>query len=235
MASGSRQMHRTDDGRIRVWDPLVRGCHWILAAAFFVAYFTEDDLLTLHVWAGYAAGTVVVLRVLWGFAGPRYARFSEFVYGPSVAWRYLLDLFAFRARRYLGHSPAGGVMVLALLAGILVTVWSGLELHAIENHAGPLAQVSGADMTGSALLSRMDVIADEGEKDEDDETKSGRSRGAEGGNGELWEAIHESLADIMLVLVILHIAGVLLASIVHHENLSRSMVTGYKRAGSDED
>ena len=53
--------------------------HWTIAVAFFVAYFTEDEALTLHVWAGYTIGVLVAVRVFWGVIGPRYARFVDFV------------------------------------------------------------------------------------------------------------------------------------------------------------
>lgn len=220
----SRRTLQADEKRVRVWDPLVRMTHWTLVVAFCVAYFTDDDFLTLHVWAGYTVGVLVVLRVLWGFTGPRHARFSDFIYGPRTVWRYLFDLVAFRAKRYLGHSPAGGAMVLALLLGLATTVWSGLELYATEENAGPLASLSAEHMPSAQLASSMDVLADEDDEEEDEEYE-GRERDGEA----IWEGLHEILANLLITLVMLHIAGVLLASVLHGENLVRSMVTGYKR------
>lgn len=201
---------RRPEKMIRVWDVFVRLFHWSVAVGFFVAYFSEDAL-TLHVWAGYVVGALVVLRIVWGFIGPEHARFSSFIYPPGTVLRYLWDLLLGRARRYLGHSPGGGAMVLLLLIGLLGTVGTGLELYAIEENAGPLAAlVSSGSPPGQA----------EGEE---------AYEGAEG-SGEFWEEFHEVLANLMLVLVVLHVAGVLLASYVHRENLTRAMVTGRKRA-----
>ncbi|MFQ5467998.1 MAG: cytochrome b/b6 domain-containing protein [Kiloniellaceae bacterium] len=204
---------------IRVWDPFVRVFHWAVVAGFFIAYFTEDDLLSLHVWAGYTVGGLVVLRILWGFVGPRYARFSDFVCRPSKAWSYARDLIAFRARRHVGHSPAGGLMALVLMAGLLATVWSGLDLYATENNAGPLAAISAATSmearAATGAEARAVQVSEENGRDDE-------------GKGILGE-LHEGLATFMFILVLLHVGGVLLASVAHRENLTRAMVTGLKR------
>ena len=82
-----------------VWDPLVRVFHWTLALAFFTAYFTGDEALALHIWSGYLIGGLVVLRLIWGFVGPKHARFADFVCGPITVYRYFFDLARFRARQ----------------------------------------------------------------------------------------------------------------------------------------
>jgi len=209
---------------VRVWDTFVRFSHWTVAGAFFVAYFTEDELLTLHVWAGYTIGLLVVMRIVWGFVGPKHARFSDFIYGPFKILTYLANLATFRATRYIGHSPAGGIMVLALLSGLLATVWTGLEVYAIEENAGPLAVLSAGPKTASAPAANILILASQ---DDDEEEDEGRTREDE---EEFWEDLHEVLANLMLALVILHIGGVALASVAHRENLVRAMVTGFKRS-----
>ena len=123
---------------VAVWDPAVRVFHWTTAVLFFVAYFTED-LLTPHVWAGYAVLVLVALRIVWGFVGPEHARFRDFTYPPSVVLANLKDILLAHPRRYLGHSPAGGAMVILLLAGLLATTVTGVMLYGASQHAGPLA------------------------------------------------------------------------------------------------
>ncbi|MDA0674999.1 MAG: cytochrome b/b6 domain-containing protein, partial [Proteobacteria bacterium] len=126
-------------GETQVWDRFVRVSHWTLVAAFFIAYVTEDDFLTLHTWPGYVAFAYVVARVAWGFVGTRHARFSDFVCGPRAAARYLADLALMRSRRHRGHSPAGAWMVFMLLAAIAATTISGELLLGAKEHKGPLA------------------------------------------------------------------------------------------------
>ncbi|HET7852797.1 MAG TPA: cytochrome b/b6 domain-containing protein [Methyloceanibacter sp.] len=144
--------------QVYVWDPFVRLFHWGLVAGFTVAYFTEGDLLTVHVWAGYLVGLLIVARVLWGFIGSRHARFSDFIYDPGTTLRYVRDLMLFRGRRYLGHSPGGGAMVVLLLIFVAATVVTGLVVYGGDQGAGPLAGMFSKE-TGEAMEKVHELIA----------------------------------------------------------------------------
>ena len=222
---------------IKVWDPLVRIFHWALVVAFFVAYFTEgDELLGPHVWAGYIALGLVVFRIVWGFVGSKYARFSDFVVGPVAAFRYALEAVRGRAARYIGHNPAGGFMIVLMLVLLVATTVSGLLVYGADQHAGPFkgffaatATTTGAEAAGErerqgAMGERED---EESERQEHSATMSGSEEDA---TEEFLEELHSTLANITLALVVIHILGVIFESRLHRENLARAMVTGRKRA-----
>ena len=192
---------------IRVWDPLVRAFHWSLVVAFAVAWLSAEEWSGLHEWAGYAAAALIALRILWGFVGTRYARFSQFVRGPGAVLRYLREVLARREARYIGHNPVGAVMILAILVVMSATAYTGWLME---------------DPARQALFSPLPPVVATALADDDD------AIGAYGGEEGL-EEVHEILADLMLVLVVLHLGGVVLASIRHRENLARAMITGDKR------
>ena len=204
---------------IKVWDPVVRYGHWALAAAFAIADLSAEDeggeADLLHVWSGYVVGIVVAVRVIWGLIGTRHARFTDFAYGPMSALQYLNDLMRGRARRHIGHSPAGAAMIFALLICLAGTVWTGLVAYG-DSGKGPLAN-AGSVVTPQAY-------ADEREG-RSERSGGGRRNGGESAVGEL----HAVFANITLGLVVLHILGVGLASVVHRENLVGSMISGRKR------
>ena len=184
---------------VRVWDPLVRVFHWTLAVAFLTAYLVEDDWLALHVLAGYTVLGLLLFRLVWGVIGTRHARFTDFVRSPAVVLAYLKDVLATRAKRYLGHNPAGGAMVVALLVSLLLTTVSGLALYGYREFSGPLAGVMYS---------------------------------ASPGLGGVLQEVHEFCSQSTVVLVLLHLAGVALASLQHGENLVRSMISGRKQQES---
>jgi cytochrome b len=179
---------------VKVWDPLIRLFHWGLVIAFAVSYLTQEESYDLHLFAGYALGALLIFRLVWGFAGPRHARFTDFMYGPSRVLAYLGSLVRGDAPRFVGHNPAGGSMVLAMLSTLTVIVVSGIALDAAENRAGPLAH--------TRLFYYTDLI----------------------------EQVHALSTNVALVLVILHLIGVIHASLTHRENLLKAMLTGRKRA-----
>ena len=115
----------TPPAAVKVWDPLVRVFHWSLATLFLAAYLTGEDAGQVHIAAGYGIAGLIALRIVWGFVGPRHARFSNFVRSPREILAYLRDVATFRAPRYLGHNPAGGAMIVALLVMLSGTAVTG--------------------------------------------------------------------------------------------------------------
>lgn len=101
---------------VKVWDPFVRVFHWSLVGLFAISFLTGDVIEWLHVWAGYAIATLVASRICWGFVGSGYARFSNFVKGPNAVLTFLKQSLHLEAPRHLGHNPAGGAMIVLLLA-----------------------------------------------------------------------------------------------------------------------
>ena len=93
----------------KVWDLPTRIFHWALAASFAGAYVLSESerLRNVHVALGYTVLGLLAFRLVWGFIGPRYARFSSFVHSPVAAFRYLRDEVRGCAPRYVGHNPAG--------------------------------------------------------------------------------------------------------------------------------
>lgn len=195
---------------VKVWDIAVRVFHWSLVVFFFVSYLSGDDDSLLHVYAGYGVLALVAFRLVWGVIGTRHARFTDFVRGRAATAQYVRALLALKPPHYLGHNPLGGWMIIALLACLALSCWTGLLAYGAQGH-GPLAEQS-VVLVSPAMA--------------DDDRDGGR---AEGGEDEFWGEVHEVLSDFTLFLVFLHVIGAVVSSVVHRENLVKAMVTGYKR------
>lgn len=111
---------------VKVWDIAVRIFHWSLVVWFILAWISADEWDRFHEISGYVVAGLVGFRLLWGIIGSRHARFSDFVVRPSTLIVYLRDSLLNRAKRYLGHNPAGGAMILALLGSLVVAIVSGI-------------------------------------------------------------------------------------------------------------
>ena len=132
--------------RLLVWDLPTRLFHWLFAVAFVAAYILEgdDDQLGWHSYMGYLVFGLVIFRLVWGYVGGSYSRFSSFPINLATAWRYLKDLRAGTGEHFIGHNPAGAIAIYALLALGLLTAISGMALLGADRNIGPMAGVFSA-------------------------------------------------------------------------------------------
>lgn len=128
--------------KVVIWDAPTRLFHWLTAVLVAAAYATwRFDRMEWHVWIGYALLALVIFRLLWGFFGSETARFAGFLASPRAAFAQLAHIFRREPDRAVGHNPAGGWMVLALLALLLGETLSGLYINNDVAVDGPLTQI----------------------------------------------------------------------------------------------
>ena len=172
---------------VKVWDIWVRFTHWTVAGIVFANLLFTEEGEVVHRYIGYLACGLVVSRLLWGFIGSRYARFSSFFPTPSRIVAHIRHMKAGEFGHDVGHNPIGALMMFALWGAIL-----GLG-------------VSGFMMETDAYWGNETVMG-----------------------------IHEVLANLMWVLIGLHVAAVFVMSFLSKTNLARAMVTGKKTVGETE-
>ncbi len=172
-------------GPVLIWDLPTRLFHMLLASGFFaaagIAFLIDEDssAYPYHMLIGLTIALMVVLRLIWGVVGTRYARFGSFLFGPSEVFAYGRSVLTGGGKRYLGHNPGSALAIFAMLGLVLALAVTGF----------------------------MMARGNEGIKD-----------------------VHEILAYASLVVVGAHILGVLVHTVRHRENLTRSMITGSKIA-----
>ncbi len=209
--------------KIKVWDIATRIFHWSLVVCFCTAYITGEGESLLHIYISYIIIGLLAFRLVWGFIGPRYVRFSNFVQGVKPAYQYLQSILTHRPIYYLGHNPLGGWMIVILLVALTLTSWTGLDLYA-QQGKGPLASAEDIRMAAERTRDKNATH---------DSVEQRLDRDNEQGRGKWLEELHEALANLTLLLVLVHIGGVVISGKLHRENLARAMLTGYKTPPDD--
>lgn len=135
--------------KVKLWDPLLRGFHWLLAFFVIAAWCLGKFgplVMTLHFWCGYMVIALLAFRLLWGFVGPEPARFSSLVPRPRATLGYLGRLGTREPSYWHGHNPLGALSALAMLAALVAQVATGLIADPEDFiNVGPLAsKVGGA-------------------------------------------------------------------------------------------
>ncbi|WP_349362598.1 MAG: cytochrome b/b6 domain-containing protein [Roseitalea porphyridii] len=184
---------------VRVWDPLVRLTHWGIALAVLVNGILLRDGDIVHIWIGYGALALLLLRLFWGFIGTESARFSAFPPNLRGALAHLRSMTAGRHSRYRSHNPLGALMVYALWATLLVVATTGVLMQ-----SDPFPQETHQE--------RYEHVEHE--------------RGGESEAGEAIEEVHEAAANLLLLLAALHVIGAFAESRLSGQNLIAAMITG---------
>lgn len=134
----------------RVWDWPVRIVHWsmvLLLIALLTTAKIGGGAMIWHMRAGETMLALVLFRIIWGFAGSRYARFSSFVRGPRAVIAYVRSMIAPPRKVHVGHNPLGGWMVVALLLALLFQTGTGLFTNDDVLTEGPLARLITKDLS----------------------------------------------------------------------------------------
>ena len=211
---------KEDINSVKVWDIFVRIFHWTLVGSIIGLYLSGEEFKSIHIRLGYFVTCLVLARIIWGFVGTKHARFNDFLYRPRTIYDYFKSLIKGNPKHYLGHNPAGGLMIIVMLFTLLVTAFTGLKTLAIKGQ-GPLA-------TTDISILRV-ASADEDEHDDDDDPTYRDGHHQKKQKDDFWEDIHESMTSFMIFLVIAHVGGVIVSSWIHKENLLVGMITGIKK------
>ena len=97
---------------MKVWDLPTRLYHWLQFALIIGLFVTGYQGVGVHVSLGLGLVTLLIWRVSWGVIGSDTSRFSYFVQSPKTVLRY----FSEQNQEKPGHNPAGGWMVILMLA-----------------------------------------------------------------------------------------------------------------------
>lgn len=140
--------------QVAIWDLPTRVFHWALVAAVTLSYVTggeEGGWHTVHVVSGYVVASLLSFRLVWGFVGSKHSRFSDFIYGWRQVAGYAGDVIRLRPKRFVGHNPLGGWMVVAMVVVLAASVVTGLFSGEPGETSGPLLGVLVPTSSGEAV------------------------------------------------------------------------------------
>jgi cytochrome b len=210
VSQADRPAHDTPvPGAPDLWDPVVRLTHWGIAVAVLLnALVTEGGSLT-HVSLGWLGMALLLLRLIWGVLGPAEARFSAFPPNPAAAVRHLGALLAGTPREHRSHNPAGALMVYAFWLALCTVIVTGLVM------TGGATPMQVARDKAAVASGDWSALIRQGDSAEEDSSLRHTA-----------EEIHTMAANLLLLLAVLHVAGVVVESRAMRRNLLAPMLLG---------
>jgi cytochrome b len=193
-----------------LWDPVVRLTHWGIAVAVLFNTLVSEGGSLPHVSLGWLGMALLLLRVIWGVLGPVEARFSAFPPNPAAAIRHLGALAGGSPREHRSHNPAGAIMAYGLWATLAAVIVTGLVM------TGGATPMQVAKDKAAVASGDWSALIKEGDSSDEDDTSLRHTA----------EEIHEMAANLLLLLAVLHVAGVLVESRALRRNLLVPMLLG---------
>lgn len=193
----------------RRWDPLVKLTHWAIVLAILLNAVVTEEGSDAHVWVGYALAAILGLRLLWGFVGSPEARFTAFLPSPRRALAHIREIKTGGASHHASHNPLGALMVYAIWSCLLVIIATGIAM------AGLPGSPASGERDPVEAAGTVAANAAYGDSDEDREHSGRLGNAEEDGeqDGEQEEGalteVHEIAANLLYLLILLHIAGVM--------------------------
>ncbi|GIU24523.1 cytochrome b/b6 domain-containing protein [Shewanella schlegeliana] len=223
----------------QVWDKPVRIFHWInlvlITALMFVGLImlfkaelgisglaAKIKLKELHIVIGYLFVINLLVRLLWGVIGSGYAKLSHIWPSFKAASDYQQALKAGKNPQYLGHNPLGKLAVSAIFALLIVIGATGLLRAGTDVFYPPfgaaVTEYIAADGVDPASLKPYD---DTGV----DQQKVAQMKPYKSVTGK----VHLYGAYLLMLVVLIHIIGVIIAELKHQPGIISAMFSGKKR------
>ncbi|MDP2131835.1 MAG: cytochrome b/b6 domain-containing protein [Erythrobacter sp.] len=179
----------------RRWDPVVRITHWTIALAVLANAIITEEGSAPHIWVGYGLAAILALRLLWGLVGPTEARFVAFWPSPRKAIAHVREIRSGTVTHHASHNPLGALMVFAIWSCLLMIIATGI------------AMAGAPPLTDTASGGEQRVAYEDEERNDHEAEHAGEEASGEG--DEILEEIHEVAANLLYLLILLHIAGVM--------------------------
>lgn len=209
--------------KARRWDPVIRLTHWSVVLAVLANAIVTEEGSAAHVWVGYTLAGMLGLRLLWGLVGPSEARFSAFPPSLRRALDHFQDIRAGTVKEHASHNPLGALMVYAIWSCLLVIIGTGIAMAglpaSIDRHE------EGSVGRDTVILSVSNAGHDEAE--EHDANVEGGGDDGEEGEGAVTE-VHELAANLLYLLILLHIAGVVFETRRSGRQVVLAMLPGHR-------
>lgn len=225
----------------KVWDAPTRLFHWVnfitvllLILVGLVMLFKGDigivsldakvGLKTIHVLIGYVFVINLVIRIVWGFVGNRFARWSTGFPGAGFGAElkgYVASIKAGDPKQYMGHNPLGRLAVMVIFVALSVMAVTGLVRAGTDIYYPPFGSMAAsyvaAEGVDPATLEPYVKIGVDGDKLK-----------ALGEIKRPFGEVHVYTAYFLMLMILLHIGAVVKAELAGEGTLVSAMISGRK-------